>query len=154
MYPAQYVGTDRPDVLYSHWRSGPMTFGPIGRVVVTLGLLAFLAFGLSASGPWSPFALWFFFGWSILASFVLRDIWKRTPLSRDARGPGAWLRRRFPSLSRPLATGTCRILLGVPIAIALVVFWLHADVLGRFALAVIVTMAGTGSLLVWLADQD
>jgi len=68
-----------PKPVYSRWEGGPLSFGPWGRVGLTVLIVAgaFVGFGLFA--PWgSPFAIVY---WPIAAvynGFLLRAIWRKT----------------------------------------------------------------------------
>jgi hypothetical protein len=60
---------------YSRWHAGPTTFRPLGRVLSTILVLSF--------GPWtglSFFALLWTPVWVLLATILLRQIWRREPV--------------------------------------------------------------------------
>jgi hypothetical protein len=63
----------------SRWLSSEVTFGPVGRVVCTVLLIAPVVFGIFVS------AVFFIFGvlWLFIVPMGLRDIW------RAVRVPGA-----------------------------------------------------------------
>jgi hypothetical protein len=48
----------------------------VGRIVTTAVVFGALFLGLSATGVVSPFGLWFFMGWSIVATMVLKQTWQ------------------------------------------------------------------------------
>ena len=76
-YPEEPV----PDPVYSRWRGGTTTFGPIGRIGWTLGVSSVGAIFWMAFGPRPPFG--FGIGSSAWAAYVfmggwiLRNIWRR-----------------------------------------------------------------------------
>lgn len=65
--------------VYSRWEGGPLSFGPGGRIALTVLIVvgAFIGSGLFA--PWgSPFAIVY---WPIACAycaFLLRAVWRRT----------------------------------------------------------------------------
>ena len=65
----------------SRWLSSEVTFGPVGRVVLTVLILAPAIFGIFVS------AVFFIFGvlWLFIVPIALRDIWRavRVPGTGD-----------------------------------------------------------------------
>ena len=65
-----------PVQLYSRWQGGPTSFGPVGRVLLTLLLLAFeywlYRFNL----------LGFAITTVLVVPLVLRDVWKRSAVQK------------------------------------------------------------------------
>ena len=80
----------------SRWRSGPTTFGPLGRIVCdrSRSLLLFPWWGSAGN----PFFLWSLMGW-MLAEGSSRSAWKRSASSTRRR---SWrrFRARHPVLGR------------------------------------------------------
>ena len=70
-----------PPPVYSRWRGGTTTFGPIGRIVLTLGTAAAGAACWELFGPPPPFGLglassgWLAF--VLLAPPILRSAWRK-----------------------------------------------------------------------------
>ena len=66
---------------YSRWQRSEITFGPLGRVVITVALLAPVWFGIFYSAFFLVFAaLWAFF----IIPLAYRDVWRKV---RAARTP-------------------------------------------------------------------
>ena len=65
-----------PTQLYSRWQGGPTSFGPVGRIVLTLLLLAFeyWLYRFNVFGFVTTMVL--------LVPLVLRDVWKRSPVQK------------------------------------------------------------------------
>jgi hypothetical protein len=127
-----FVGTPRPDVRMSRWRSGPTTMGPVGRVVSTIALLLIL--------PW----------WAI--SLPLVSIWRRERVADGA--PLTSLdrfRERHPALGREIRLGpTARLAIASVAAIAAVVVFLTKDDVERYLFAAPILVVGlTLSLAKW-----
>ena len=65
--PGVFVGIPTHTPRTSRWRSGPTSFGPVGRIVCTLAVAAlFPWWGL---GGFNPFFLWALVGWVLAAVF-------------------------------------------------------------------------------------
>ena len=127
-----FVGTPRPDVRMSRWRSGPTTMGPVGRVVSTIALLLIL--------PW----------WTI--SLPLVSIWRRERVA-DGAPPTSLdrFRERHPALGREIHLGpTARLAIASIAAIAVVVVFLTKDDVERYLFAAPILVVGlTLSLAKW-----
>jgi hypothetical protein len=153
--PTPFVGTPSHSVRTSRWRSSDLTFGPVGRIVTTAVVFGILVLGLSATGVVSPFGLWFFMGWSIVATMVLKQTWQRVRLDPDeppARGARltAPLARRFPQLAKPIHGSLVRLAFAmVGITVAAVAYW-QGDTLGRFGIMVLGVMTAVCAVLIWL----
>lgn len=133
-----------------------MTFGPVGRISISIVSVALLGAGVLAIGPWSPFALWFAFGWSMVVSFVLRDVWQPTRVAKDARELGyrRWLREDslLATDLEPWAPLFRMATLGAG-AVALIMIYSHSGVPGRFAIFVLATLAAMNWLLIRLSGS-
>ena len=149
--PASYVGTPSHTVRTSRWRATDLTFGAGGRLVVTAVMFAVLFAGLSSTGA-SPFGLWFFMGWFILASLVLKQTWQKVRIDpTEPRGRRDRLAARFPRLGMPVGGSFVGLALTVVAAtVALVAYW-RFDTLGRFGIAVLAIMTALSAVLIWLA---
>jgi hypothetical protein len=137
-----------PPPTYSRWRAGPTTFGPVGRISITLVLLTL--FPWDAFFTLNPMRLWFMLGFSVFASYVLRHTWRRErvmeePRPRVSRG----LRARIDARGGPLAYHVdARLLLaavGLVAAGALVYAWTSLERVGRFGI-VAVAVCGLGAV--------
>ncbi len=150
--PGGYVGTPSHMLRTSRWRATELTFGPIGRLAVTGAVFGVLFVGMKGTGL-SPFGLWFFMGWWILASMVLKQTWQRVRIDPDeAPGHRARLVGRFPRLARPVGGASVGLALTVVgVTVAVVAYW-QFDRLGRFGFLVIGVMAVVSAVLIWLAD--
>ena len=84
LQPATVGGTspalapDEPTPQYSRWRAGPTTFGPVGRISITLvvaavGVLVFFVFRI-VDGPIVVADVGIY---GVGAFFLLRHVWKR-----------------------------------------------------------------------------
>jgi hypothetical protein len=68
-----------PEPVYSRWEGGPLSFGPAGRIALTILIIlgAFIGSGLFA--PWgSPFAIVYWPIASAYCGFLLRAVWRKT----------------------------------------------------------------------------
>jgi hypothetical protein len=68
-----------PEPVYSRWEGGPLSFGPAGRIALTVLIVigAFVGSGLFA--PWgSPFAIVYWPIASAYCAFLLRFVWHKT----------------------------------------------------------------------------
>ncbi|MGQ0668469.1 MAG: hypothetical protein ACT4PO_02150 [Actinomycetota bacterium] len=74
-----------PEPVYSHWRGGPTTLGPLAKLAITIGLLGLgLACYPLASGwaeslgePSLGFVAFFVWGYFAVAALLLTQLWKR-----------------------------------------------------------------------------
>jgi hypothetical protein len=69
-YVAHLTATGPQEPHFSRWEASATTFGPIGRVAISLGIIAFLV----SAGFWLFFLLWI--PLAIASVVVLRDVWK------------------------------------------------------------------------------
>lgn len=150
--PGGYVGSPSHTLRTSRWRATELTFGPIGRLTVTAVVFGVLFVGMKSAGL-SPFGLWFFMGWFIVASMVLKQTWQRVRIDpEEAPGRRARLVARFPRLARPVAGSSVGLPLAVVGATVTVVAYWQLDRVGRFGIMVIGVMTLLSALLIWLAD--
>jgi hypothetical protein len=147
-----FVGIPTNRVRTSRWRKGHTTFGPLGRLGVTAALLLMLGWGLMASGGPTPFGLWFFLGWSILAGIVLRQTWAPIRVDEPRRGPRAWAASGFPKAGADLQPSVALAIVAAPVLGALAFGWVAGDSVMRFGIVLILVMAGVVSVLIRLSD--
>jgi hypothetical protein len=145
-----FVADIAPRVRTSRWRASPLTFGPVGRLVVSAIVMLVLLMGTSQTGWWTPFGLWFFMGWFILASLVLRQTWQPVPIEDAERWLPARLRGRFPRMTAPVNASLVIVTVAVLTMLGVAVAWVRLDTLGRFGLVVVFVLLGASALLVWL----
>jgi hypothetical protein len=155
--PEGFVDFPRHDVRYTRWRGGPLTFGPIGRlgITVTLALGFAVAFWPMGTAFWG-LGLWFLLGYSMFSAIVLRAVWRRMPVDADEQRGARRLdgfRRIHPRLGQEIHVSR---LAGGIIGLALLAGFGYAiygssDDLHRFfAFAAILTMAFGIALARWL----
>ena len=149
--PTPYVGTPSHTVRTSRWRATDLTFGPIGRLTVTVVVFLVLIVGWQSAGGASPTGLWFFMGWFIVASMVLKGTWQKVRLDPDeAPGQRARFAARFPRLGGAINGSILRVALVVVAATVAVIAYWQGDTLGRFGLLVVGVMTAVSALLIWL----
>ncbi len=156
--PGNFVDVPRHDMAYSRWTKSATSFGPRGRVIATLLVIA--------CGPWTlyggfqianPFFLWYLLGYMIAAVLVLKHIWVRVPISEGTDGSApkgryafhgrlAWLSRRVAIPPRLVLIFLGLILIGAVVALGL-----QGGSESRYALVVLGTMTGVGVVLAWLS---
>jgi hypothetical protein len=146
MHDGGFVGDPRHDIRLSRWRGTDTTFGPVGRLGITGAMVGFLVAGIAMMGI-SPFGLWFFLGWSVLAGYVFRQIWAPVRVEGSLRGPRAAIARRFPRAARPLPWGIVGGVAGAMALAALGAAWIEGDTLLRYG---IVLLVGTVLLVIAL----
>jgi hypothetical protein len=110
-----------------------------------------LAVGLVTTGP-TPFALWFTFGWVMLAALVLPSTWAPVRVEGNLSGPRVWLKRRLPTLGQSLPrkwtlSAVVSALVGV-----LLWTWFAGGPLARFLVFVILGLIGVAAFLFWVID--
>ena len=138
--PEGYAGQPEPTLRTSRWRSGPTTFGPLGRILSTAGLAAlFPWWGLGGN----PFFLWSLMGWLGMAGIVIRSVWKRERIVDPSPTRVEILRARHPLLAKEIRLSGAALLALFVVAVAGgVVAWSSIDTGARF-LSVVVVLVGT-----------
>jgi hypothetical protein len=146
-----FVGEPSHTVHTSRWRGTDLTFGPMGRIVVTAVVFIALVAGWSATGGASATGLWFFMAWFIVASMVLKHTWQKVRVDPDdAPTQRARLVARFPRLGRGLESSVLRLALAIVGAAVTVSLFLRADTFTRFSMFVVAVMAVASAVLIWL----
>ena len=148
-----YVGQPWHDVHTSRWQASPTTFGPAGRLMVTAGVFGLLFVGLFWTGVFSPFGLWFFLGWSIVASFVLRQTWQPVRVEAPSGGLRGRIGQRFPRLGAPLPLRAIGVAAAGSIALMAGYGWTTGDTLARYGMVIVVVMLGAIAMLLWLTES-
>jgi hypothetical protein len=122
--PGTFVGSPIHDVRTSRWRAGPTSFGPVGRIAWTVGLLLFF--------PW----------WALVVP--LSAIWRKERVAPDA--PPTVLdrfRERYPALGREVRVGpTARFVVLLIVAGVAVGILLSKDGVDRYLFAAPILVAG------------
>jgi hypothetical protein len=143
--PVGYAGRPMPTPRTSRWRSGPTTFGPVGRILSTVAVAMFF--------PWwglggNPFFLWSSMGWLGMAGIVLRSVWKRERIVDPSPTRLEELRAHHPFLAREIRlSGTARAVVVVLAVGGAAAAWLAFDTGARFYSAVVLIVAGEGIFL-------
>jgi hypothetical protein len=139
---------------YSRWRAGPTTFGPVGRVAITMVVL--LIFPWDALSTLNPLRLWFMLGYTIFASYVLRHTWRkeRVMVERPPRtGPiRAALNARAGVLAHRV---DARVLVLVALgttASGLVYAWETLGRVGRYGIAAVGVLAIGALIWAWWTE--
>jgi hypothetical protein len=146
-----FVGTPSHTVRTSRWRASDLTFGPRGRLAVTAIVFIVFFVGMSGAGWISPFGLWFFMGWFIMATMVLKTTWQKVSIDPDEPpGRRAQLAGRFPRLSGRVSGSVVGLVVAVlAVTVTILVYW-RADQLGRFGVLVLGVMTAVSVTLIWL----
>jgi hypothetical protein len=144
-----FVGGLSPDVRSSRWaKAGPLTFGPIGRVLMTVLVLLM--------GPWGSitfFTLMYVPIWLGLSTVVLKHVWRRVPLDRDAPPTAAErFRERHPTLGHRIDGRSAAILFGALLLVVVSILLLRADTAGFYGLVGLLAMVALGTFIAWVAD--
>jgi hypothetical protein len=146
-----FVGVPMHDIRTSRWRATDTTLGPGGRLAITVATIAFLATGLWMMGL-TPFGLWFFLGWSILAGHIFKQVWAPVRIDDAPRGARTALERRFPRAGRTVQPGVLLTCLVVAVGAAGTYAWLDGDTVVRFLIVLALATLGLVSILLRLSD--
>ncbi len=144
--PGGFVGVPTHTPRTSRWRSGPTSFGSVGRILCTLALAAL--FPWWGIGGFNPFFLWALMGWVLAAMFVLRNTWKPERILDPTPTRIERFRVRNPVLGGELrlsgGAGLVVLIFSVGVAASA---WLSLDDVSRYAWAVVAIVAGVGFFL-------
>lgn len=143
-----FVGITQPDVRYSRWKAGPLSFGPVGRLLVTTLVLLM--------GPWTTisfFTLMYAPIWLGLSVTVLKQVWRREPVEADSP-PSVTerFRERHPILGYRFKGSSVVIALSALLLVTGSILMIRADTAGRYALVVVCVMLALGAFIAWIAD--
>jgi len=151
-----YVEPMRPQVRYSRWIAGPLTFGPLGRVIITV-VVVLVGSGF-VMGGFNPAMLWMLSGYVVAATLILKQTWTRVRIpdaeveaEGESRSPSSELRARHPVLFHRIDP---RILCGALglIAVAIVFAVTRSMSVGNLFLPIAaILLVGVGILQAWLA---
>jgi hypothetical protein len=142
-----FVGTPHPDVRSSRWRGGPLTFGPVGRVLITVLVI------LMGPSTISLFSLLYMPVWLGLSIVVLKQVWRREPLDPDAPATVSdRFRARHPILGHRFDGTRIAFAFGAILLVAVGVLMLRADTTGFYLLVGLLAIVGLGAFIVWIAD--
>ena len=146
-----FVGAPMHDIHTSRWRASDTTFGPAGRLAITAATIAFLVSGLWMMG-FTPFGLWFFLGWSILAGHVFKQVWAPVRVDGPPGRARGVLERRFPRAGRTVQPGVLLTILVVAMTGAGTYAWVDGDTVVRFLVVLALATLGLVSILLRLSD--
>jgi hypothetical protein len=143
-----FVGTPQPEGRSSRWRkAGPLTFGPVGRVLITAFVL------LMGPSTISFFSLIYLPIWLGLSIVVLRQVWSRVPLDADAPPTTAErVRERHPILGARIDATSATIVLGVLLLLTISILMLRADTAEFYGLVALLAIVGLSAFIAWVAD--
>ena len=111
-------------------------------------MIGMLVGALAMLGWFTPFALWYFLGWSILAGHVFRQVWAPVRVDDEPAGRRAALARRFPRAGRAVAPGVLLACIVAALAAAGVYAWIEGDTVLRFLIVLAVgTLLTVATLL-------
>ena len=136
------------DVRSTRWkRAGPLSFGPLGRVLITIFVVLM--------GPWTAsfFSLMYLPVWLGFSVVVLKQVWRRLPLAPDE--PPTTAERfceRHPTLGVRFDPRSIAIVLGAVLLVGLVVLMLLADTAGFYALVGLCSILGLAVFIAWVVD--
>jgi hypothetical protein len=145
-----YVGPLQQEARYSRWRAGPLTFGPLGRVAITVVVVLV---GVSTMvGGFNPAWLWFLSGYAVAATLILKQTWKKVRIpDTEAPRPPPEAHARHPVLFRPIDR---RVLLGGCGLIAATAVFLGVRSMSLFSLFMPIAallLLGVGLFIAWLS---
>ena len=151
-----YIEPLRPQVSYSRWRAGPLTFGPLGRVIITV-VVVLVGSGFVVGG-FNPAMLWMLSGYVVAATLILKQTWTRVRIpdaeiaaAADAPSPSSELRTRHPVLFRRIDPRLLCGALGL-IAVALVFAITRSMSVDKLFLPIAaILLVGVGIVQAWLA---
>jgi hypothetical protein len=143
---------------YSRWRAGSLTFGPVGRVAITV-VVVLVGSGF-VTGGFNPAMLWMLSGYVVAATLILKQTWARVRIpdaeveAGDTAGtpsPSSELRARHPVLFKRIDP---RILCGAAgvIAVALVFAITRSMSVDKLFLPIAaLLLVGVGLVQAWLS---
>jgi hypothetical protein len=142
------TGTPIHDVRSTRWKkAGPLSFGPLGRVLITIFVL------LMGPSTVSFFSLMYLPVWLGVSVVVLKQVWRRMPLAADEPPTTAErFRERHPTLGFRFDARSIAIVGGALLLIGLVVLMLLADTAGFYALVGVCSILGLAVFIAWVAD--
>ncbi|HEX7248182.1 MAG TPA: hypothetical protein VF351_08800 [Actinomycetota bacterium] len=108
--------------------------------------------GLFWTGP-TPFGLWFFLAWSIVAGFVLRQTWLAVKIDVEPDGRRMRFARRFPRLAAPIPMRSAVAVVSGCLLLATAYGWATGDSIARFGIVIVGVMFGLIAILLWLTDS-
>ncbi len=144
---------------YSRWRGGPTSFRPVGRIVLTLAVLAWFPWTavsqMTFGDPMDAVTLAYLLGEGALAAVVLRHVWKPEAVVVDAGrvAPSRSVRSRLNAhagaLGRSIDARLSVVVVAVLAAVALAFAWSQARAGGRYAIVAVIVIAAVGSAIAW-----
>ena len=144
-----FVGTPQLDARTSRWkRAGPLSFGPVGRVLMTALVLLM--------GPWgtiSFFTIMYTPIWLGLGFVVLKQVWRRERLDDEAPPTASErFRERHPTLGHRFDGASAAKVFGGLLVATVAVLLLKTDAAGFYGLVALAAMVALGAFIAWVAD--
>lgn len=145
---ADSVGTPIHEIRYSRLKkAGPLSFGPLGRVVITILVV------LMGPSTASFFSLMYLPVWLGISVVVLKQVWRPMPLAPDEPPTAAErFRERHPTLGVRFDARSIAIVVGALLLVALAVLMLLADTAGFYALVGLCSILGLAVFIAWVVD--
>ncbi len=143
-----FAGTPQPEVRSSRWRkAGPLTFGPVGRVLITVFVL------LMGPSTVSFFSLIYLPVWLGISIVVLRQVWRRVPLDADAPATTTErFRERHPRWGARIDGRLVGIVLAALLLLTVSFLMLRADTAEFYGLVALLAIVGISAFIAWVAD--
>lgn len=143
-----FVGTPQDEVRSSRWKkAGPLSFGPAGRVLITVFVL------LMGPSTISFFSLMYAPVWIGFGFVVLKQVWRREKLDVDAPPTVAErFRERHPSLGIRFDGTSVAVVLGGLSLVTVGVMMLRADTAGFYMLTGLLSLVALAAFIAWAAD--
>jgi hypothetical protein len=129
-----------PDGARSRWKAGATSFGPVGRIAITVGVLLFFPPIGSIGNPLTIFV--YLPAYLTIATVVLRSTWKKDVVERPLPAEEPGVEPRPEPVVEPIPTTTI-VAWSVLIAIALgvAVAWTSTGNQGRGVIGIGVSLA-------------
>jgi hypothetical protein len=155
------VGTPRLEVPTTRFARSATTFGPVGRVGVTIAvLLPAPVWFVTMGTAFFALGLWGLLAHTVVATFVLKHVWRSIPTAAAEEPPRFVIalrerERRLGPLGRPIRLPrSAGIVLGVGfVALAVHLVSNAGEGFTEYALAAAVLTIPVGFLLAWLSGQ-
>jgi hypothetical protein len=134
---ASFVNT-RPEAARSRWKAGATSFGPVGRIAITVGVLLFFPPTLG-----NPVTLFVYLpAYLAIAAMVLRSTWKKDVVERPIAVEGTSGEPRPEPVVEPVPTATIvawSVLIAIGLGVAIV--WTAMGSQGRGLIGIGVSLA-------------
>jgi hypothetical protein len=145
--PVAGLVSTKPEAARSRWKAGATSFGPLGRIAITVGVLLFFPPTLG-----NPVTLFVYLpAYLAIAAMVLRSTWKKDVVERPIAVDDTSGEPRPEPVVEPVPTTTIvawsvLIAIGLGVAIA----WAASDNVGRGVIGIGVSLAALVLAFRWL----